>query len=82
MPKIKNTSYLLSLTEEDNRRLNLIKKKLGWTKKTTLIKLIRFFSAVIFELQTGREIVVSVRDRKTEKIVASESWSYDAIEII
>ena len=79
-PNSKNSSYLIKFDSEINGLFQKIAEKLGWSKSTTIFKLIRLFSEVINQLKSNSELVILVRDSKTKDILIERINSFEGLK--
>ena len=79
MSKQKNTSYLITFEPDTNERFRVFQEKLGWNKRYAILKLLLLFCDAVKELCTGRELVISVREETSKKVIIEKTSSFDSL---
>ncbi len=75
----KEFAYLLKMDERSKSVFETFESKLGWNKKTTILKLMHIFEDFASELSTGKELVIQVRDEKSKQVVKEKVASFDLL---
>ena len=75
----KKSSYIITFAADSNITLDIIKSKLGWGKNETVLRLIQLFEPIVKELKPNRDLVLTVKDAKTNKIIEEKVYPYEAL---